>query len=879
MVGRDANEYFIGRESEIASYEEWLNRSDGPWILYFHDAFADAEKKGGVGKTWLLRECRALTRKLYPDKVIVPVDFFNVEDRNCIVIAERVIRQLKAVHPHWSPDVSDALLLEYRKNIKTDAIDSSLEKRLANALVSDLCSLDEQLEKTGRYLLLFYDTFELIERNPVVALLNPTDKFPENYQFAHIGVVMAGRNELPLNDPDSYWYGRQEEVLQIPLGPFSLEEMVAYINQGGRSILAPHSPEMRQLYERTEGRPILIGLVADIVNRQVLTLADLLHVSPPAFEEYIVSHISSLEEPISWAILFMAHACHRFNENILNWMLQQSYLSTNIPSVRYQSLLQELPYLSFVRHSSSGDDFVLHDEMRRLVIRYCWEQQDPQKENRREISNCMIKYYEQVLTHKENKHMLQSYTVEMLYHKLFFSLDAGLQFFEQVFDKALNMWLRPFARSLLQETQRFTSSLLTEQLYSLTMQEAKLLLREEQPGRALTNYEYLEKESDRGWFDNNRSRIYSGLANCFLSLGNYSKAYEIVDKSLPIEPDESRQAELLEMLGYIDQHHGEFDAAITHYKQALAIYKQLGNRREYADKVNSLGNLYRSWGKMEEALRYCQVALQIREELFAQGEAGELQKGLSLSTIGRIYLENNDIFQAEKYFREASLIFQSAGYRTGIARTHNRLGQIEEMKGNFAGAMKHFALAHEIALSIDAQEERITSLNKQGSVFIHQGQLSKARECFELAIELSEQTEDSLQQVEALIDLAEVFENLNMHTESQRSLDKGMHIAKKDNYFSLLGKAENFQGALSYRRQDYEAAFSHFVKACHYMALFNSLRYHEAIRSLIEHLLQVPENSRPAILDMIRAYWSENGLEKPYPELIQACQEVEGLVF
>src|SRR5579859_5009075 len=275
MVDQDAHMDFIGRGPEIALYLEWLNRSDSPWILYFHDKFSDQDKKGGIGKTWLLRKCAELTRQLYPDKVIVTIDFFNVADRNGIVIAERVINQLKSVHPQWYPAASEAILAEYRNMGNDDADSIDLQKKLANAIESDLSALDEQLPKGNRHLLIFYDTFELIEQDPAVALLNLAQKFPDNYQFAQIGVVMAGRNTL-----NSYWYGREREVHEVALGPFSLAEMVSYINKRpGLTTQIADSKAMEILYERTEGRPILVGLVTDIINNHILPLESILRVS------------------------------------------------------------------------------------------------------------------------------------------------------------------------------------------------------------------------------------------------------------------------------------------------------------------------------------------------------------------------------------------------------------------------------------------------------------------------------------------------------------------------------------------------------------------------------------------------------------------------
>ena len=265
----------------------------------------------------------------------------------------------------------------------------------------------------------------------------------------------------------------------------------------------------------------------------------------------------------------------------------------------------------------------------------------------------MIRYYDEVLAQEQNELTKQSYRVEKFYHQLFVNLDAGLQFFEEVFENALTVWSRSYARSLLQEAQRFTLS--QEQRYRLFVLEARLLKREENPHRALTLYEYLQAEAERDWFEQNCSTIYWGMADCFEDIGNFSAAIEYALKSLAIEQradNKERQAELLGgTLGYIRRRQGQFDDAVDYYKQALEIYREIGNRREYADKLNSLGNVYRIQGKVEEALRCCQIALQIREELLKQGKVGEMQKGLSLSTIGLIYLDTNDILQAEECFR------------------------------------------------------------------------------------------------------------------------------------------------------------------------------------------------------------------------------------
>ena len=45
---------------------------------------------------------------------------------------------------------------------------------------------------------------------------------------------------------------------------------------------------------------------------------------------------------------------------------------------------------------------------------------------------------------------------------------------------------------------------------------------------------------------------------------------------------------------------------------------------------------------MDEALRRCKIALRLRNDLFKEGKIGEYSVGLTLSTIGQIYLAFGD---------------------------------------------------------------------------------------------------------------------------------------------------------------------------------------------------------------------------------------------
>src|SRR5689334_9385553 len=115
MEYTDVRESFVGREEEIAHFRQWLVNSDpeAPWILYLYDALIDPDKKGGVGKTWLLHEFSDIAKQISPDIVTVYVDFFNIADRDGTVVARHVMTALKEAYPAWDTSTSEKLLMEY----------------------------------------------------------------------------------------------------------------------------------------------------------------------------------------------------------------------------------------------------------------------------------------------------------------------------------------------------------------------------------------------------------------------------------------------------------------------------------------------------------------------------------------------------------------------------------------------------------------------------------------------------------------------------------------------------------------------------------------------------------------------------------------------
>ncbi|HVU66912.1 MAG TPA: hypothetical protein VHD63_07285, partial [Ktedonobacteraceae bacterium] len=91
MQGSQISGQFVGRQKEIALFKDWLLDDAASEVLYVHDETREPAQKGGIGKTWLLKEFMRQAREIRPDLAIVSVDFFNVTDRDRMVIVDRVV--------------------------------------------------------------------------------------------------------------------------------------------------------------------------------------------------------------------------------------------------------------------------------------------------------------------------------------------------------------------------------------------------------------------------------------------------------------------------------------------------------------------------------------------------------------------------------------------------------------------------------------------------------------------------------------------------------------------------------------------------------------------------------------------------------------------
>jgi tetratricopeptide (TPR) repeat protein len=873
MFIEPVTEEFIGREREIEFLSKWLADADAPSIVYVHDELEAQEKKGGIGKTLLLDRLLNLTATQFPNVVPVAVDFFNVMDRDGVVIVGRLIEALQQKFPRWEPESFQRLLQEYHEaTLRGLAETANMRERLGDAFADDLRLLQLRMREENVYVLLFFDTFELIERHPIGAVLDPAHTFPDLYQSNRIRAIIAGRNPPDWSHPN--WAGREKEALVYPLPPFTPEETIEYLKVHCYVYdVSMLSDKMLQaLYRRSEGRPILVGLLVDVLNKRIKTPETLISISRSEFEASLVEEINNFDDPSRWAIFSMAHIYHRFNATLLKLFVDRPGLKGLVPEMMYQELITALPQLSFVRRSTYSDDFVLHDEMRRLVNRYCWEKQDPDQRIRRDLSLLAVEYYMALLAQEQEEEVRQSYIAETLFHKLFIDVTEGIQYFAEYFYGAVELSLRSFARTLFQELHKFREQMTHEQRQSILMAEGKLLREELNWQESLRIYE--EIEQDQQWAKSRQVEILNEKSSCYVQLGLFAEAEACVHACLELErtgKDRARYARFYNLLGYIYRRRGQYAEAMSFYEECIKIQRNLDDTKAYAATLNNMGNVLRFQNKLEDALRYCKLALRLRRDLYKQGKLREVEVGLSLSTIGHIYFSLDEMVETERFYQEAYSIYKRFGDKRTLAASYVSLGNVHFRKGELEKALSDYQQAARLTTGA-RYEAAMDSISLQGRVLAAMGRWHDAIQCFESALELAYDIGQNRETAEILLDLAQALDYVGL--DASRQVKEAKRVARKNNYQDLLGRASEIQGDSYYRRQEYQSAFKHYRVACRFMALRGSPIFDKFLRKLNDVLLDVPGNFLPGVVDLMLEYWYAMGLDQEYPQPVNTCKEV-----
>jgi CHAT domain-containing protein len=258
----------------------------------------------------------------------------------------------------------------------------------------------------------------------------------------------------------------------------------------------------------------------------------------------------------------------------------------------------------------------------------------------------------------------------------------------------------------------------------------------------------------------------------------------------------------------------EPEKAIGIYKEALEIYKNIGDERGEAEVLGGFGLIY-STADSEKSMQFYKEALAAREKV-----DDKFLMGNSLNSIGAIYHNMDNYPQAIIYFDKAEELRTQIGDLAGITRTQSlkagsylAFGEMLNNLGKYPEALENLEKSLEINRNLKAKSGIGDVLNQMGFVYSNIGEYSTAIEKINEAAGLMKEENN-------IIGLAGVYNHLGIVFQMSGRVEKAseyfnnslkIYEENKDQ-INVVAVLSNL-GTLSFDTKDYIKADEYHYKA------------------------------------------------------------------
>ncbi|CAH3168932.1 unnamed protein product [Pocillopora meandrina] len=281
---------------------------------------------------------------------------------------------------------------------------------------------------------------------------------------------------------------------------------------------------------------------------------------------------------------------------------------------------------------------------------------------------------------------------------------------------------------------------------------------------------------------------YGNLGTVFVSLGQYDKAEEYLQKALVITTeigDRQNEASCYGNLGTVFKSIGQYDKAEEYLQKALVITTEIGDRKGDATNYGNLGTLFRSLGQYDKAEEYLQKALVITTEIGdREGEAS------CYGNLGTVFRSLGQYDKAEEYLQKALVITTEIGDRQNEASCYGNLGTVFESLGQYDKAEEYLQKALVIKTEIGDRKGEATNYGNLGTLFRSLGLYDKAEEYLQKALVITTEIGDRQEEASCYGNLGTVFESLGQYDKAEEYFQKALVI--KTEIGDRKGEATNY---------------------------------------------------------------------------------------
>ena len=259
-----------------------------------------------------------------------------------------------------------------------------------------------------------------------------------------------------------------------------------------------------------------------------------------------------------------------------------------------------------------------------------------------------------------------------------------------------------------------------------------------------------------------------------------SKALQIIEENLQISLQEGykkEQAKSHYILGKFNERLENNSIAISHFKKARNIYKELEEPAIEFELYQRIGSLERSQNKLDAAIVNYERALLLA--LTMKSKTKEINTTLSL---GNLNLEKGKIKKARSYFNEALQKSAKLNTPSFTVKAKIGLGKVAEQKGSLSEAEEYYSEAQILAENSKLDKLSNISFNLLSQLYVFQNDQSNNIEIQQQALEYNQMNGNSNSILNTSVNLSQTYIEQGNNSEALKVLNENaVHLNEEGN--------------------------------------------------------------------------------------------------
>ena len=291
--------------------------------------------------------------------------------------------------------------------------------------------------------------------------------------------------------------------------------------------------------------------------------------------------------------------------------------------------------------------------------------------------------------------------------------------------------------------------------------------------------------------------VYSGM-KCESDF-DYFEAKDCFERALAIWKEIGNKREegiTLSLLGHSLKALKEYKQSKLHYERALVILEEAEDLHELGDALSCCGQVCCILGEYEKAKSLHKRALKISVLLKDRG--GEIADYRNLADV---HFSMGDGKEARICYSKALAICKETGDKNGEAMTCNDLGGFYRCLNNHKEAIECFRHACALFSELGDHKEESTQYSELGALYCSLSKLDEARTCHEKALFIKKEIGDRGGEATAYNDLGNVYMSVGNYGKATECYEQALAIDKETNSlraqaidYGHLGSVHNMLG-------------------------------------------------------------------------------------